>query len=369
LGFWLGAIGLAFLLWLAVAALIVPRVKVPHYPDVEYQFTFSEDGVLVRTASSETRMIWSHFNGFTALRDFYLLRRPLGYLIIPKRAFQSEADKQVFEALLAAHLPNADRAGAAHSNRLKKLVLCGAPACLVLLAIVAGARAFPGQHLDKETAISMTHDVSNSADQMAEMRKHLRPHWVRGEQGGIWLLTGMGEHDDEATKSVFRAMAARIPKVAALDPDEQLAKILDILADDVSAFFASAQLAPGAYQLDNYHLEQATDGKLAFNSYGEPPIELPRERVFSFTVTQEHLKLLRHLHTREFDGFLELIDLKRPYGDMTYYFIDMADALGEPLPPRDAENTPQFTPQQINRYVQLHKEMLFAAQAFWTYAQ
>jgi hypothetical protein len=54
---------------------------------------------------------------------------------------------------------------------------------------------------------------------------------------------------------------------------------------------------------------------------------------------------------------------------MTYYFIDMADALGERLPPRDAEDTPQFTPQQINRYVQLHKEMLFAAQAFWTYAQ
>jgi hypothetical protein len=253
--------------------------------------------------------------------------------------------------------------------RRRKLTFRGALACLAAAAVATGAHAFPRQHLEKEPAISMTHDVSNSAGRMAEMRKHLRPHWVRGEQGGIWLLTGMGEHDDEATKSVFRAIAARVPKVAALDPDEQLAKILDILADDVSAFFASAQLAPGAYQLDNYHLEQATDGKLAFNSCGDPPIELPRERVFSFTVTQEHLKLLRHLHTREFDGFLELIDLKRPYGDMTYYFIDMADALGEPLPPRNAENTPQFTPQQINRYVQLHKEMLFAAQAFWTYAQ
>jgi hypothetical protein len=63
------------------------------------------------------------------------------------------------------------------------------------------------------------------------------------------------------------------------------------------------------------------------------------------------------------------MDMKRPYGDMTYYFIDMADALDEPLPPRDAHNRLEFTPQQIERYVQLHREMLFAAQAFWRYAQ
>ena len=54
---------------------------------------------------------------------------------------------------------------------------------------------------------------------------------------------------------------------------------------------------------------------------------------------------------------------------MTYYFIDMASALGEPPPPNDADNTPQFTRQQGKRYVQLHKDMLFAAQAFWTYAK
>jgi hypothetical protein len=46
----------------------------------------------------------------------------------------------------------------------------------------------------------------------------------------------------------------------------------------------------------------------------------------------------------------------------------MAEALGEPPPPRDAHDQPEFTPQQIERYLQLHREMLFAAQAFWRYA-
>jgi hypothetical protein len=67
-------------------------------------------------------------------------------------------------------------------------------------------------------------------------------------------------------------------------------------------------------------------------------------------------------------GIIELMDMKRPYGDMTYYFLDMADALGEP-PVRDADDEPEFPPQQTERYLQLHREMLFAAQAFWRYAR
>ncbi|SHL83526.1 hypothetical protein SAMN05444159_6945 [Bradyrhizobium lablabi] len=213
--------------------------------------------------------------------------------------------------------------------------------------------------------------VPDSVGRVAEMRKHLRPYWYHAEVGGIVLVTGMGTHRDEG---FFRAMAAGVPEVARLAQDEQQLKILELLSDDVRAFLASAKLAPGPYQLDNYHLEEAPDRKLKFNSYGEAPIELPAERTFVFAVTEEHLKLLRHLNaresfnTREWYGFLELMDVKRPYGDMAYYFIDMADALGEPLPPRDADNRPQFTPQQIERYVRLHKEMLFAAQAFWSYA-
>jgi hypothetical protein len=183
-------------------------------------------------------------------------------------------------------------------------------------------------------------------------------------------LAGLGlenEENEESNESreFFKALAARVPEVARIVPeDEQVAKLVRILADDVSAFLAAGQLAPGPYQLDNYHLDYALDGKLIFDANGNPPIALPADRTFTFTVTEEHLKLLRHVHTSGLRGEIELMAMKRPYGNMTYYFYDMADALGEPLP-----DDTYFTPQQTERYLQLHREMLFATQAFWRYAQ
>jgi hypothetical protein len=96
---------------------------------------------------------------------------------------------------------------------------------------------------------------------------------------------------------------------------------------------------------------------------------MPNERQFTFTLTREHLLLIRHMNTRMWENFIEIMDAKRPYGNMGYYFIDMAAALGEPPLPRDKNNDVQPTPQQAARYVQLHRDMLFAVQAFWTYAQ
>ncbi len=58
------------------------------------------------------------------------------------------------------------------------------------------------------------------------------------------------------------------------------------------------------------------------------------------------------------------MDPKRPYGDMTYFFIDMAEALGEPVP-RDDKGQAVFSSEAEQRYERLHGEMLFAVQAFW----
>jgi hypothetical protein len=208
-------------------------------------------------------------------------------------------------------------------------------------------------------------DLSNSASRLVELRKHIRPYWSPSEAGGIVLFTGQDDEDER----FFRALASKVPQLAQIISEgERLAKLTRIIVSDVRAFLAAGKLAPGPYQLDNYHLEYARDGKLAFNTHGDPPIALPAERLFSFTVRDEHLKLLRHLNTREWNGIIELMDMKRPYGDMSYYFLDMAAALGEP-PPRNADDKPEFTLQQIERYLQLHREMLFASQAFWRYAR
>jgi len=251
------------------------------------------------------------------------------------------------------------------TTRILSPARCAAAVCLLLplvgdSAAAQGATANPA----KEIVVSTDQILNDSAGRLAEMRKHLRTYWAPIEVGGIFLVPGT---DDDENDAFFRALAARVPLTAGVPDHRQLSKRLDILADDVAAFLSAAKLTPGPYRIDNYHLELAEDGKLPYSfSFDEPPIELPLERTFLFTVTEEHLKLLRHLNTgaRDDPPLIELMDVKRPYGYMTYHFLDMAEALGEPEP-RDAD----FTPQQIERYSRLHREMLFAAQAFWIYAQ
>jgi hypothetical protein len=218
---------------------------------------------------------------------------------------------------------------------------------------------------EDKTAMPTVNDLADSASRLAELRKHLRPYWFPGEAGGIVLLMGLDEEDSER---FFTALTARVPELAQVAPDKQLAKLIRILTEDIRAFLAAGKLEPGAYRLDNYHLDYAVNGEVIFNADGDPPIVLPADRTFTFTVSDEHVKLLRCVYTRELHGSIELMDMKRPYGDMTYYFLDMADALGEPIP-RNANGEYAFTPQQIERYLQLHREMLFASQAFWVYAR
>ena len=76
-------------------------------------------------------------------------------------------------------------------------------------------------------------------------------------------------------------------------------------------------------------------------------------------VTAEHLKLLRNAVWE-----CSMEDPKRPYGDMTYFEIDMARILGIPLA---AGGRPR--PQDERRLDQLHRETLPALQAFLLYAR
>jgi hypothetical protein len=211
--------------------------------------------------------------------------------------------------------------------------------------------------------ISLTakpHDPAEPAARLAHMRKHLRPYWVAMEAGGMFLLPSM----DEAKAAVFfQDLAARMP------PPGREKDMYDTLSGEISEFFETAKFAPGVYRLENYHQEYAVDGKIRFDSDGHEDTALPEGESFDFTVTEDHLKLLRHLNIRSWDAFIEVMDPKRPYGNMTYYFIDMSDALGEPHPPRDANRTPLYTKEQTGRFLKLHREMLFCVQAFWAYAK
>lgn len=205
------------------------------------------------------------------------------------------------------------------------------------------------------------------ASRIAFMRAHLRPYWFGSEAGGICLASGA---DDDSNARIFNEFLRRVPETAVTDVMRERWAILQALViDDLVAFFATARLAPGSYELDNYHLAQAVDGKIAFDTHGHAPTVLPPQPRFLFAVTDAHLKLVRHMNTRMWQNVIEIADAKRPYGDMSSYPIDMAEALGEGPLPRDSRGEVALTAEQDGRYIDLHRSMLFAVQAFWTYAQ
>jgi len=106
--FWLGValcgIGLALPTTIAVALLVFPRMALAGNAKLldQYQLTFSRDGIRFQTTSIDSKLAWSLYTRATEVRDFYLLywgRRQ--FTVVPKRAFESAADMQAFEALLA----------------------------------------------------------------------------------------------------------------------------------------------------------------------------------------------------------------------------------------------------------------------------
>jgi hypothetical protein len=189
-------------------------------------------------------------------------------------------------------------------------------------------------------------DFEEAANRLAYMRNHLRPYWWSTESGGVFLTT-----PDHAAYEEFLLAFGRLPEI--VDGEQGTA---ELLSNDARNFFKRAVLAPGPYELDNYHLDYARDGYLDFSACDEALTKLPIGPSFTFELTADHLKLMRHLNTRDWQGQIEAMDPKRPYGNNGNYCADMAAALGNDPPLKD------------EHYRELHREMLFAIQAFWRYA-
>jgi|WetSurMetagenome_2_1015567.scaffolds.fasta_scaffold638839_2 hypothetical protein len=101
------------------------------------------------------------------------------------------------------------------------------------------------------------------------------------------------------------------------------------------------------------------------------PYKWPDTNTFIFNFTEDHLKLMDVMHTRDWEGYIEVMDPKRPYGDMSHdaVYFDMAFALGEGPSPTDIDVNQDLPKAQTKHYDRLHQEMLFAVQAFWRYAK
>jgi hypothetical protein len=200
---------------------------------------------------------------------------------------------------------------------------------------------------------------------LTEMRKTLRPYWSNTESGGIFLSTQANE--DNAAET-YRFAVKNYPKIRAVDKDKAAEQLAEAMSETVGHFFNKATLKPGAFKIENYHRDYARQGKIRLSAFDKTMITVPSAEQFSFTVTDAHIKLIRRMNTRESQNTVYAMDVKRPYGDMTYYYIDIADALGETAT-KDASGRAIFSKPQEARYEQLHGEMLYAVQAFWQYAE
>lgn len=70
-----------------------------------YTLVFSRDMISFQTASIASEMKWTLYTALWDTHEFYyLIQAPRIYAVIPKRAFKSQTEQQVFEALAQANL-------------------------------------------------------------------------------------------------------------------------------------------------------------------------------------------------------------------------------------------------------------------------
>lgn len=88
---------------------------------------------------------------------------------------------------------------------------------------------------------------------------------------------------------------------------------------------------------------------------------LARQALVEFELTPELAKLLRHARWEAGSGGWLGLNPKRPYGDMTYFELDMAEILGEP---RVQDAAGHLSPDLEARLGGLHEDMQGALQVF-----
>jgi len=127
------------------------------------------------------------------------------------------------------------------------------------------------------------------------------------------------------------------------------------------------ELAPGRYEYDN-PLDPEDLATQPFVEHGLA--ELKGNRV-GIDVTEAHLKLTRGANTGLIDdGRRDIgveINPKRPYGDMTYFELDMATILGvtaEGPPRQDHPALRDFSEPQFLKFEELHEQMQPVLQVF-----
>ncbi|MBX9722107.1 MAG: hypothetical protein K2X81_11975, partial [Candidatus Obscuribacterales bacterium] len=193
---------------------------------------------------------------------------------------------------------------------------------------------------------------------------NLRVGWMATEAGAPAIDMNRRYGSPKIHEDMARILGWKSPERLNSDWLRILQKLDEaILGDVLVLFLEHATISPGLYTIKNTMIDDFPDGKFLLNSDGALAVDIPKSRTMPFVLTADHLSLLQHV-----SWTASCVDPKRPYGDMTCYYIDMANILGVPFN-RDGEGRPLFSSDQIRRFDKLHGEMVFALQTFLQYAE
>lgn len=179
-------------------------------------------------------------------------------------------------------------------------------------------------------------------NQALDRARHMSVVWAPIEAGAPMIFYGPTPKSFDDLENAPQKMS---------DEEKETRIAAQILID-------CGNLKPGTYPIKNFWRNIYPDARCPVGADTMAMIEIGNADVIDFKLTPEHLKLLKHSN-RNLYGF----DMKRPYGDMTYYYLDIADALGINVS-RDKAGQPEFSEEQFNRFDKLHGEMLFTLQAY-----
>ncbi len=194
-----------------------------------------------------------------------------------------------------------------------------------------------------------------TAKQIEQLRK-LIVGWAEVEAGapGVdYVQTfGMNPDDEDPGPQILQWLGVE-PSGAGghYTPEQQSAGMAQFqsLEKAFEILLSAGEIKPGHYSFKNHGKKLFPHGGYFFDGKLVP---VPEGETVEFDLTAEHLKLVRRANTTGL-----FIDPKRPYGDMTFFEIDMADALGIPYQ-RKSDGTPDFSKQQMEHFAKLHTDMM-----------
>ncbi|MCD4795440.1 MAG: hypothetical protein K8R54_19570 [Bacteroidales bacterium] len=223
--------------------------------------------------------------------------------------------------------------------------------------------------MEQEIIFDLTHSHIN-------LMRNALVIWDNSESGApIIALYGENKKEAEILKDVAQMSDIRGNPDFSKEQTEKINKILSEMGTVLEIFLSFGKLLTGKYQYENKLLKvfkkrRKKYFKWLINSYSKKTARTQGDTVV-FDIKEEHIKLLQNANC----GWLGYwgvpgINSKRPYGDMTCFYLDMVDILKLPFKRRNSEYCDEtFTKEQFAMLDELHESMIYALQVFLKYAK